>query len=442
MKQDIQVIRDSIGKIVSMLTSRAIKVTQRGVKAYVAYDPKTGKIKVVNVPYLPDDATPEFIAAVQGFLDHEVGHVLFTDQKVVIAASKLGAKVANLANIVEDVFIERKMTEAFQGSSHNLEQVRKFYLERICGKGITDALAAGDQKKAEGYAFVAAFRAWAGQTSAQDFIKQPHVAPLVEPLKAKLGDDILRKLTRVSSSQECLDLALEVKKALTLRRHLLPRPRRPLRRQSHPRHLRRRKTTIRTRSKTKTTISRAARRRATQATTTRAMRAPRSRKAMTWMTRATRPTPGHLPLVAVVMTRTKSPSPKATKSRATTPRRAPLPTPQTRAKTTTRVKMLHRATPPPTAMRRTTAATGCRATVTNRRRRPRATAKMAQRVMQSRAKARHRKKLAPKATPARPARRCRVARTKMLKPPRKTPSATSARSSRRSVTSTTPSAKV
>ena len=52
MKQDIQVIRDSISKIVSMLTSRAIKVTQRGVKAYVAYDSKSGAIKPVSYTHL------------------------------------------------------------------------------------------------------------------------------------------------------------------------------------------------------------------------------------------------------------------------------------------------------------------------------------------------------------------------------------------------------
>lgn len=212
---DIQVIRESIGKIVSMLTSRRIKVTQRGVKAYVAYNKKTGAIEMVNVPYLPDNATPDFIAAVQGFLDHEVGHVLFTDQKVVIKSHTMGKRIANLANIMEDVFVERKMGEAFQGSNHNLESVRKFFLEKISRPKITEALAAGDMDKALGYAIVPAFRAWGGQTTAQDFIKEPTIAKLVEPLRAKIGDDLIKELNRCKNSQDCLNLAVKVKEALT-----------------------------------------------------------------------------------------------------------------------------------------------------------------------------------------------------------------------------------
>lgn len=207
MKRDIMVIRESIARIVSMLTNQAIQVTMRGTRAYVAYHPTTGKILSVNIPYIPDDASDEFISAIQGFLDHEVGHVLYSDFDALQKATAAGARVANLANIIEDVFVERKMTEGFRGSGTNLESVRKFYLEKIARVKINAALAAGNTEEARGYATVAAFRAWGGQAVAADFIKEPKIAALVAPVAAKLGADTIAAIAKCNNSDECLALA-------------------------------------------------------------------------------------------------------------------------------------------------------------------------------------------------------------------------------------------
>lgn len=214
MKKDIMVIRESIGRIVSMLTMQKIRVTQRGSRAYVKYHPKSGEIEELNVPYIPDDASDEFVAAIQGFLDHEVGHVLHSDFAALKAATKEGARVANLANLVEDVFVERKMTETFRGSGMNLESVRKFYLEKICRPKIDAALRAGNMEEASGYAVVAAFRAWGGQTSAQDFIKEPKIAALVQPVADKVGPELMDALLHTKNSMECLELARKFKAKL------------------------------------------------------------------------------------------------------------------------------------------------------------------------------------------------------------------------------------
>lgn len=214
MKQDIMIIRESIGRIVSMLTLQKIKVTQRGSRAYVKYHPTNGSILELNIPYIPDDASEEFIAAIQGFLDHEVGHVLFSDYNALKAAVAEGRRVANLANIIEDVFIERKMTEAFRGSGVNLESTRKFYLEKIARPKIEQALKDGDVEAARGYATVAAFRAWGGQASAADFIKEPKIAELVKPVADKLGSDLIDAISGVKNSMEVLDLARKYKAKL------------------------------------------------------------------------------------------------------------------------------------------------------------------------------------------------------------------------------------
>jgi hypothetical protein len=207
MKKDIMVVREAITRVVSMLTRQSIKVTQRGSQAYVRYHPKNGTIIELNVPYLPDDASEEFISAVQGFLDHEVGHVLFTDYKVLQAASKAGKRIANVHNILEDVYVERKMSEAFRGSGMNLESTRKFYLEKIARPKIDDAIARGEKDEAQAYASVAAFRGWGGQATALDFVKEPAIAALVLPVAEKLGEELVAAIGACNSSADCLELA-------------------------------------------------------------------------------------------------------------------------------------------------------------------------------------------------------------------------------------------
>lgn len=215
MKKDVSVIRDSIGKIVALLTNQSITVTQRGTKAYVQYHSRTGAIQLVNIPYLPDDASEEFISAVQGFLDHEVGHVLYTDPAVVKKLRKESAKVKNLANAIEDVYIERKMANAFTGSTGNLNSVRRFYLDKVAKPKIDEALAAGDMNAAAGYACLVQFRAWGGQSVAENFlIDNPTYAKLTEPLAKKLGTTLIEKIKKAESSADCLNLARAMCKKL------------------------------------------------------------------------------------------------------------------------------------------------------------------------------------------------------------------------------------
>lgn len=222
MRKDVVVVRESIGRIVSMLTGRRVKVTQRGTQAFVAYK-QSGEIESVNIPYIPDDATDEFIAAVQGFLDHEVGHVLFSHPKGAINAAKHGMRVKNIANIIEDVFVERKMSEAFRGAGHNINVLSRYYQERISRPKIDAAIAAGDVETANGYAIVIAMRAWGGQSLAADFIKDPKIAALVAPIAVKLGDAI-HEIAKCNSSADCLALAVKFKKLLEAPKPAPPPP--------------------------------------------------------------------------------------------------------------------------------------------------------------------------------------------------------------------------
>lgn len=207
--RDISVVRASIDKVVKLLTNNtSIKVTQRGAKAFVSYNARTGSVELVNVPKIPDNATELVIAATQGFLDHEVGHVLFTDQKTVVKAAKEGSRVKNIHNLLEDVYVENKMIERFRGSVGNLEAVRKFHIEKIALPEITKAMSVGDIEKASSYAAALKFRAWGGQTAAIDFFaKHPEIDALTKPLEERFGAELIAKVSKLKSSEDAFALA-------------------------------------------------------------------------------------------------------------------------------------------------------------------------------------------------------------------------------------------
>ena len=198
MSNRVIIMREATVRIVKMLAEKEVKVTQRGARAFVEYS-HTGRPLRVNIPYIPDDASDELLDAIQGFMDHEVAHILFTDYRVLAAAKKAG--VARLHNIVEDSFIERKMAQAFAGSGLNLRNVGQFFL-----KTYTDKELAEKPELAEGLLFVPAVRAWAGQTVFIDYMADKW--HLMEKVTAALGDAV-KEVPNCATSQDCLDLTLK-----------------------------------------------------------------------------------------------------------------------------------------------------------------------------------------------------------------------------------------
>jgi cobaltochelatase CobT len=201
----VAIMREAIGKIVSMLTTRKIEVTCRGHKAFVTYSDRTGEPKRVNLPYMPDDASNELLDAIQGFIDHEIGHIFFTDYKVLLKARSLG--VANLHNVIEDTYVEREMKKKFTGSAHNIGTTTTFFL-----KNYTDKELAKDPSKAVGLLMVPAIRAWSGQREAHEYMTAEKWE-VVKEVTAKLGS-LVERLPGIKNSQDALDLALEFREAM------------------------------------------------------------------------------------------------------------------------------------------------------------------------------------------------------------------------------------
>lgn len=209
-------LRDAISLVVKMLANKGIKVTQSGIQAFVQYDERTLEPVRVNIPSISDKSSPELVTAIKGFVDHEVGHLLFSDAKIIARAHK--EKIANLHNIVEDTFIEAQMKKAFAGATKNIDKTVEFAIKHFFQKAferhIKDYQA--DDEASQAMFFVQALatpaiRALAGQEAAQEFMADkweliPDVRDALMPLESNL--------TRVGSSLEALKLANTIRDLL------------------------------------------------------------------------------------------------------------------------------------------------------------------------------------------------------------------------------------
>lgn len=202
----VHILRESVVKITQMLSGKGIKVTQQGVNAYVKAD-HNGTPIVVNLPYLPDNASEDLCMAIQGFLDHEVAHILFTEFPVMGKAMKKGRQVGFLLNALEDPRIEKCMAERFQGCAYNLAVTGKFYLDKFVVPKMQEAAKSGNANEVINVLMVPMIRAMSGQTVFQDFMKDKWtiVAPVYERIK-----DLAPKIENAKSTTECFELAEEI----------------------------------------------------------------------------------------------------------------------------------------------------------------------------------------------------------------------------------------
>ena len=204
----VAVMREAITKITQILSDKGIRVTQQGIQAFVMPDEK-GKPVRVNLPYIPDEAPEELIAAIQGFLDHEVAHVMFSDFSVLGDANKGNYKF--FLNALEDTRIERNMAEKFRGSAHNLSTTLNFFLEQYIEPKFQNAIAKGDTVEAAQILFVPLIRAMSGQLAAKEYLADKE--HLVKPIRDLIGD-LESKIQNLDSTADAVAVAKEIKKRL------------------------------------------------------------------------------------------------------------------------------------------------------------------------------------------------------------------------------------
>lgn len=211
MNDRILIMRQAISVIAQTLTGSNIKVTQSGLEAYVRTD-KSGKAELVNLPYLPDNADETLIDAVQGFLDHEVGKVLFSDMAAIKSAGGSNKALQNLMAIIEDARIEKAMVEKYRGSRSNLDNVSDFFLENIVEPRLDEVKAkGGSQEEMVGALMTPILRDLCGQDHFTHFMKDKQT--LVQDFYDKVKD-LAPALQSVKSTSDVINIARTVLKRI------------------------------------------------------------------------------------------------------------------------------------------------------------------------------------------------------------------------------------
>ena len=209
MSYNVETVRQSITIITKILSGKGLKVTQSGENAFV--ESVAGIPKRINIPYIPDNASDELMLAINGFLDHEVAHVLFTDFSISQKHHFKNKTVFQIYNIIEDCRIEACMKAKFAGSRSNLDGVSQFLIDRYITEEFKKAKASGDEKAIIGSLFMPAMRAWSGQDIFQRYMadKRADIKPLTDKIKIHLP-----LISRVDSTQASIELAHEIFKSL------------------------------------------------------------------------------------------------------------------------------------------------------------------------------------------------------------------------------------
>ena len=221
--KEVQDFRDSVKRVVGLLSGKNIPVAECGDTAYVRYN-KKGEPVMVNIPSIPDDASPALMNAIRGFLDHEVGHLLFTDEKVV--KKMRNTKAFGLWNALEDVYIERRMSEVFTGSRRNLLSTRNLMIDKYFNPHIKKAVAMcrGDQRELFLKFFLCpVLRAWDGQPTFADFMEE-HWHLIDKPIAVLKEFGVDEAVRRMDSTEDCVKVAAAMAKILREMTEMLEGP--------------------------------------------------------------------------------------------------------------------------------------------------------------------------------------------------------------------------
>lgn len=125
---------EELDTLAGMLTGRGDNVCVQyntDGKASAGYDDVHNRY-TINIPLLPGNNS-QADAMTRGYLDHEAGHVLFSDYYDLKNACSGSDEIKKYANIYEDVYVETEMGMKYPGSRTNLARLaeRLFTLEKL-----------------------------------------------------------------------------------------------------------------------------------------------------------------------------------------------------------------------------------------------------------------------------------------------------------------------
>lgn len=216
VRKEVLDFRASLSKVVALLTAKKIPVIDSGNQAYCEYD-KNGSLVKIVIPSVPSDASDDLLFAIRGFIDHEVGHVLFTDSEIWVKFASLSNSASHILNCLEDVFVERKMGLVFIGSKSNILLMNKFVINKYIKPQLADIniKEISPRELLYNHLFISVCKAYGGHIVSQDLIE-----PYLECIKPEL--DILEKinfktrLNKINSTMGSVRLSADLIKLLEL----------------------------------------------------------------------------------------------------------------------------------------------------------------------------------------------------------------------------------
>lgn len=191
---------EAIPRITKLLAKDKIEVNFSGESAYTVYNKLTGKIETVNLPSLPSNVTEKVLDLTMGFMFHELGHVNHTDFSALNTLSTKEQENKGLiaiCNMLEDTYVERKVTPTFLESKKYLSHCRNYVVEETVKQ--LAMLETKEQKFAAG--LIPTIRYLAGQVEFERLADEMR-CPELEFLW-KHEEDI----KNINSSQEVVNLA-------------------------------------------------------------------------------------------------------------------------------------------------------------------------------------------------------------------------------------------
>lgn len=112
-------------KAVSLNYNVDVDISGSNAMTYKKQDPNTGKESYsITIPTV-DVLDKQHMRMVRGYLDHEAGHVRFTDFDYLESLRDDPEYVMSFVNIAEDIFVEREMGKRYVGCEKNLRWLSK-----------------------------------------------------------------------------------------------------------------------------------------------------------------------------------------------------------------------------------------------------------------------------------------------------------------------------
>lgn len=202
---DVNVLKRIVDPLVELLAHKQLSISFSGDTPLTQYDVKTGKPQRIILPIVSSDADQTLIDTFHGYIDHEVGHVLFTDlQKGNLAKKMAGSALQTIFNMCEDPRIENAIVKRFKGSAHNINKLH----ERVFGDDYV-AKISDDYKTVEHIfsSMIFAIRACCGQRHFKQKIDtNPKLAPMYQIISENFGDDLIA----MRSSEDALKVAKKI----------------------------------------------------------------------------------------------------------------------------------------------------------------------------------------------------------------------------------------